>query len=428
VTVAILLGTMLLLAALGLPLVFALLTASVVGILSYRPHLPLEIVAQFFKTGMEHYALLAVAFFFFVGELMNAGGITKRIVDFANSLVGHIRGGLAHVNIMSSMLFAGISGSAVADTAAIGSVLIPAMKRQGYSGGFSAAVTQTSSVVGPIIPPSIPMIVFAVLAEVSIGKMFVAGIAPGVVIGVSLMAIAWVISRRRGYPKGPPISLELVGQTFLRAILALFAPILIVGGVLGGVFTATEAGAVAVFYCLVVGMFFLRELTVADCWRALIRSAYGTASVLVILGAASVFAWIIADLRVSEQVAALMFRISGEPWAFLLMLNVFLLIVGLFLDPLPGLIIMVPIFFPIAVDLGIDPTHFGVVVVLNLLIGLCTPPIGFLIYMTASIADTKAEIVIRETLPFLAVLIAVLLLITYIPAIPLTLAEFAYPD
>jgi len=308
--VAFLLGGMLLLTALGLPLVFSILGASVATLLIFRPGLPLEITAQFFVSGIEHHPLLALAFFFLAGELMNAGGITKRIVDFANALVGHIRGGLAHVNIVSSMLFAGISGSAVADTAALGSVLIPAMKRAGYSGAFSAAVTQTSAVIGPIIPPSIPMIVFAVLAETSVGKLFVAGILPGALIGLGLMAVAYAISRRRDYPREAAISFERVLHTGWRALPAIVAPVIIVGGVLGGVFTATEAGTVAAAYCFVVGRFVLRELAWADCWEALVRAAIGTATVLVILGAATIFAWIVAELQVSTALAELMFEIG----------------------------------------------------------------------------------------------------------------------
>lgn len=421
--VATLVGVMLASCLIGLPLVFSLLGAALVTFVLFRPDVPLEVVAQFFTAGLEHYSLIAVGFFFFVGELMNRGGITQRIVDFANALVGCIRGGLAHVNILSSMLFAGISGSAVADTAAIGSVLIPSMKKAGYSSSFSAAVTETSSVVGPIIPPSIPMIVFAVMAEVSVGKMFIAGILPGILVGVALIAVAYVISRRRGYPKDSEISFQRIVRTGIPALVALIAPVIIVGGVLGGVFTATEAGAVAAVYCFIVGRFILRELTWLDCWDSLVRAAIGTATVMVILGAATVFAWLAAEMQVSQKVANLMFAISREPWAFLLMINIFLLIVGLFLDPLPALIIVVPIFFPVALQMGVDPIHFGIIVVINLLIGLVTPPVGFLIYMTSSIADISPEKVMRESLPFLVVLVAVLLLVTYVPALTLTLAN-----
>lgn len=423
---ALLVGSMLLLTFLGMPIVFSMLAASILTILIHRPHFPDEVFAQYFVAGVQSYPLLALGFFFLVGEWMNSGGITRRIVHFANALVGHVRGGLAQTNIASSMMFAGISGSALADTAALGSVLIPSMKRAGYGAGFSAAVTQTSAVIGPIIPPSIPMIVFAFLAEVSVGQMFVAGILPGVLVGAGLMVVAYAISRKRGYPVSRRASPVEVGSAFRRAMAALLAPVIIIGGVLGGVFTATEAGTVAALYAFVVGKFWLRELSWADTWGGLVRAATGTGQVLIILGAASLFAFLIAEFRVSQALAAAIFSISDSPWAFLLMLNLSLLVVGLFLENLPAMVIMVPIFFPIALDLGIDPIHFGVVFVMNSLIGLCTPPIGILIYMSATLAGCKPEAVIRESLPFIAILIGAVLLVTYVPALALTLPDLLY--
>ncbi|MDF0599720.1 TRAP transporter large permease [Psychromarinibacter sp. C21-152] len=422
----VLVGSMLILAFLGVPIVFAMLGASLLTIAIYRPFFPDEIFAQYFVAGVQNYPLLALGFFFLVGEWMNSGGITQRIVTFANSLVGHIRGGLAQTNIASSMMFAGISGSALADTAALGSVLIPSMKKSGYGAGFSAAVTQTSAVIGPIIPPSIPMIVFAFLAEVSIGQMFVAGILPGLLVGVGLMAVAYVISSRRGYPVSSQAGPGEIWRSFVSAIAALLAPVLIIGGVLGGVFTATEAGAVAALYAFVIGRFWLRELSWTGAARGLVRAATGTGQVLVILGAASLFAFLIAEFRVSQDIANLVFSISDRPWVFLLLLNVTLLIIGLFLENLPVMIIMVPIFYPIALELGIDPIHFGIVFVLTSLIGLCTPPIGILIYMSATLAGCRPEEVIRESLPFIAVLIGAVLVVTFVPAIALTLPELFF--
>ena len=424
--VILLVGGLLVLVALGLPVVFAIFCASVLAILVFRGGWPLELTAQYFVSGVQQYPLLALAFFFLVGEWMNAGGITRRIVDFANALVGHIRGGLAQANVVSSMLFAGISGSAVADTAALGSVLIPAMKRVGYGAGFAAAVTQTSAVVGPIIPPSIPMIIFAFLAEVSVGRMFIAGIVPGLMVGAGLMGAAWLISRRRAYPVEGAVSLARIGRTFLRAVLALFAPVIIIGGVLGGVFTATEAGAIAALYVFLIGHFVLGELSWSAAWAGVVRAATGTAQVLIILGAATLFAFLVADFRVSETIAGAIFAVSREPWAFLLMLNLSLLVIGLFIENIPAMIIMVPIFYPIATELGIDPIHFGVVVVMTTLIGLCTPPIGILIYMSANIAEVAPETVVRESLPFILVLIAVVLLITFVPALTLTLPALVF--
>lgn len=422
----ILIGGMIVLSLFGAPLVFGVLAVSFAAVVVFRPGLPWEFFAQTFVSGLGHYSLLAIAFFFFAGELMNYGGITQRLVDFANSLVGHIRGGLSHVNVMASMFMAGISGSAVADAAALGSVLIPSMKRAGYSPAFSAAITEVASVIGPIIPPSIPMIVFSVLAEVSVGRMFIGGVIPGLIVGFSLMGIGYIISRRRGYPCGERPTLARVGRTAWRAALPLLAPVIVVGGILGGIFTATEAGAVAALYALIVGGLVFRQLTFKNIWDSLIRSAHGTAKVMIIIGSCTVFAWVVADLKISQKCADLIFSISKEPWAILMMVNIFLLLVGLFLDPTPSLIILVPILFPIITKIGIDPIHFGVIMVINLLIGLCTPPVGFLIYLTASIADCSSEEVVKESVPLVIVLIAVLFLCTYVPSLVVALPRLFY--
>jgi len=423
---AVLIGGMILLSLFGVPLVFGILGVTFAAVVLFRPDIPWEFFAQTFVSGLDHYSLMAIAFFFLAGELMNYGGITQRLVDFANSLVGHIRGGLAHVTVVSSMFMAGISGSAVADAAAVGSVLIPSMKRAGYTSAFSAAVTETASVIGPIIPPSIPMIVYAILAEVSVGKMFLGGVFPGILVGFSLMGIIYILSVKRGYPRGEKPTLARVGRTAWQAFFPLIAPIVIVGGILGGIFTATEAGAVACFYALIVGGLIFRQLTFKNIWEALLRSAHGTAKVMIIIGSCTVFAWVVADLRISEKAANLIFSISREPWAVLLMLTIFLFIVGLFLDPTPSLIILVPILLPITKQLGIDPVHFGVLMVINLLIGLCTPPVGFLIYLTASIADVGSEDVVRESIPFIIVLVVVLLVCTYMPSLVMALPNYFY--
>ena len=424
-TVALLIGTLILLALFGVPLVFAILASAILTLLVTRPGLPLEVVAQVFMGAIDSQVLLAILFFFLAGELMNSGGITRRIVTFANTLVGHLRGGLAQVNIVTSLLFSGISGSAIADTAAVGTVMIPSMKERGYPADFAAAVTQASSIVGPIIPPSVPMIIYAVLAEQSIGELFVAGILPGLFIAGCLMVTVWIISRRRGFGGEDRAGLDLIGRSFARAAAALIMPLIIVGGILGGVMTATEAGAVAVFYALVVGFFGYRELTLKSLWGGILRSASGTATVLVILGASSVFAWIVADQQINQHVAAAVFSVSTQPFVVLLLIVAAGLLIGMLMDPLAALIIMVPVFLPAAIEVGIDPVHFGLVIVLTLMIGLCTPPVGYLIFLSATIARVRPEAVNRATLPFLGALIAALIVCAALPGISLWLPGLA---
>ena len=421
--ILLLFGSMIALAIIGIPLVFAILASSVLTIVVSRPELPLALVTQIFMKGIDQFLLLAIAFFFLAGELMNRGGITRRIVDFADALVGRFRGGLAQVNILSSLFFSGISGSAVADTAAIGSVMIPAMKKKGYSAAFSAAITETSSVVGPIIPPSIPMIIYAVLASQSVGAMFLAGVVPGLVIGLCLMIAVMLLARRKNFPASEPAGIRHILRTGADAALALLTPIIIVGGILGGVMTATEAGAIACLYALIVGALYFRELKLSDIWHSLREAAYGTAMILVIVGASSLFAWVVSDLRLSKTIGDAILSLSDSPYVFLLLVNAFALVLGLFLDPLAALVIIVPILLPAAVDFGISPIQFGVVIVFNLMIGLTTPPVGYLIYLSAHLAQEKPERVIRESLPFLGALFVALGLLTFVPAFSLWLPD-----
>lgn len=419
--VLILIGVMMVAALMGINLVFAILIASTATLLVYRPGIPLEVVTQLFLSGIDSFLLLAVGFFFLAGELMNRGGVTRRIIDFASACVGHIRGGLGHVNVVSSIFFSGISGSAVADTAAVGSVLIPAMERAGFSRGFAAAITQTSSVIGPIIPPSIPMIVYAVLAQQSVGAMFLAGIVPGLVVGLCLMVVVYMISRRRAYPASEWSGFGAIFKAGIGAAAALLTPVIILSGILGGIMTATEAGAVACAYAFVVGKFVFRELSWRDCGIALVDAAKGTSTVLVIVGASTIFAWIVADLQISKIASEMIFSISRDPFWVLVLVMIFTLVIGLFMDPLAGLVIIVPVFLPTMIEIGVDPIHFGVLVVLNLMIGLTTPPVGYLIYLSAYIAREKPEVVIRESMPFLGALVAALLICLVFPAVVTTL-------
>jgi TRAP-type transport system large permease protein len=420
-TLFVLLAALIGLSVLGVPLAFAILGASVATILLFRPGLPIELVAQHVVAGIDNFPLIAVALFLFSGELMNSGGITKRIVDFASTLVGHIRGGLGHVTVLASMIISGISGSAVADAAATGSVMVPAMKRAGFPPAFSAALCETAAVMGPIIPPSIPMVIYAILVEVSVGRMFVAGIVPGLLMGVLLLVAVYGVSRSRGYPFGRWGGIAAVVAAFWAALAALATPVIILGGILGGIFTVTEAGAIACVYCILIAVLVYRQLGWLELGRALVTAARGTAAVMLIVGASGLMGWLIADLQINKQAADLIFRLTDSAWIFLMVINVFFLVVGMFMDPLAALIVFVPILLPAAVSLGVDPIHFGVVIVINLMIGLCTPPVGYLIYLMANVANEPPQRVIRESLPFLGVLLLTLVATTFVPALTLAL-------
>jgi tripartite ATP-independent transporter DctM subunit len=425
-TLLVLLGTLLALAAFGTPLAFAILGSCFATLALFRPGLPLELVAQQFVKGIDNLPLTAIALFLLAGELMNSGGVTGRIVQFASALVGHIRGGLGHVSVVASMIISGISGSAVADGAAVGAVMVPAMRRGGFPPAFAAAVCETAAVMGPIIPPSIPMVVYGILVEVSVGRLFVAGIVPGLLIGVLLMVVLYIVARRRDFPRGQWQGFGHVGRSFVAAFAALLTPLIVIGGILAGAFTATEAGVVAVVYCVVIGILVHRELTLGHLATALVNSANGTAMVMVIVGASQLMGWIVADLRINQAAGDLIFSMTQNPVVFLTIVNVFFLIVGLFMDPLAALIVLVPILLPTATSMHIDPVHFGLVVVINLMIGLCTPPVGYLIYMLAGIAKEPPSRVIKESLPFLAALLVALAAVTYIPALSLSLGRVIY--
>ncbi|PZN13125.1 MAG: hypothetical protein DIU63_15200, partial [Proteobacteria bacterium] len=386
---ALLLGVMLALTALGIPLVFSLLGASVFTLFVIRPELPLTVVPQLFIGGIDSFVLLAIALFFLAGELMTAGGVVDRILTFARALVGHVRGGLGQVSVVSSVVMAGVSGSAVADAAAVGPLLIRSMKREGYPAAYSAALIETASTLGPIIPPSIPMIIYAVTANVSVGAMFMAGILPGLLIAIGLSVIVYLSARRMNLPRSERAAGREVLSATVRAALALLAPVIIVGGIRGGIFTPTEAGAIAVVYVLLIGVLAYRALSLSAIYDALVRAAHATGTVLVILGASSIFAWIIADQRIGQELAETIRGLDLQPWMLLLVLNLIFFAVGMFLDPLPALVILVPVFLPMVKAIGMDPVHFGVMLVLNLVIGLCTPPVGALIYLTASIGNVS---------------------------------------
>jgi len=407
-----------LLLILGAPIAFCIGISSLIGLLSLE-HTPLLLLPHMMFQGVDSFALLAVPFFVFAGTLMNAGGITRRLVSFAQVLVGHIRGGLALVNVVASMFFAGITGAAVADTAAIGSVLIPAMNEEGYDLDYSAAITAASSTLGPIIPPSIPMIIYGVSAEQSIAALFLAGIIPGLLVGAALMAVAlYGGSRKKQLPDHCAAERRKgFGRGFKDALLALFMPAIILGGILGGIFTPTEAAAVSVLYAFVIGRFVYRELTLKQLPALMLESVVVTAVIMFIIANAAIFGWLMAALEMPQKLVTALTGVFSSRWAILLMLNLFLLFVGTFMETTASLIILTPVLLPLASRIGVDPIHFGAIMVLNLVIGLTTPPLGVCLFISSGIAGISLERISRAIVPFVLAAIAVLLLVTYIPAL-----------
>lgn len=398
----------------GTPLSFVIgLTALIAFLIG---DYPLLMLVQRFFSGLDSFSLMAVPFFILAGNLMNTGGITQKLVDFAHSLVGHIRGGLAHTNIVVSMFFAGITGSAVADTSAIGSILIPAMIKKGYGKGFSAAVTASSSTIGPIIPPSILMVIYGITTGVSIGGLFLAGLIPGILIGLALMVVAYFISVKRNYPQRESmVSLREFLRDLKNAIIPLIAPLIIMGGILIGVFTATEASVIAVAYAFIVSFFVYDELSWSDLPKILLDSAITTGSILLIIGTANILGWIISVEQIDQVIAQVLTSFTGNKYLFLLFINILFLFLGTFMEAGATIIILTPVLAPIAVQLGIDPLHFGFVTVLNLVIGLTTPPLGLCLFVACGIAKIKLKELAIAIYPFILAEIAVLMLVTYFP-------------
>ncbi|MEQ1615026.1 MAG: TRAP transporter large permease, partial [Hyphomicrobiaceae bacterium] len=381
------------------------------------------LLAQRALVGADSYALLAIPFFILAGNLMNYGGITERIINFANSAVGRFRGGLAQTTVLATMIFSGISGSAVADASALGKVLIPAMKKQGYGGPFAAALMAAASVCGPIIPPSIPMVIYALAVGkgVSIAALFLGGVIPGLMLGGSLMLMAYIISVRRNFPVFETVPWSEIPKRFVPAIPAILTPVIILAGVTAGIVTVTESAAVAVLYALLVGIIIYRELKLSDIFPILKQTALDSALVMFIIAMASGFGYLMAISGLPRATADWISSISTNPLAILMAINVLLLIVGCFMEAIAALLILVPVLVPVVQAVGIDLTHFGLVMVFNLMLGLLTPPVGILLYICANFAEVKLEDEIREVMPFLYMGLIVLLLITIFPELVLWL-------
>lgn len=421
-TAEILILSLLFLFAINTPIAIAIGVASILGIL-IQGDFPLMIVVQRMFGGTDSFHLMAVPLFMFVGVIMEAGGISRRIIDLANALVGWLPGGLAAVAIVSAMFFAGISGSAAADTVAVGAILIPAMKKSGYESDFAAAVQASGGSIGVIIPPSIPMIIFGFLTGASIGQLFAGGILPGLLIGITLVIVATFISRRKGYAATTSFSVIEVWKNFKRAVLALGAPVIILGGILFGIFTATESAAVAVVYALVVGMFVYRKIKVKDLVHLFRDGAITSAIVMFIIATASIFSWFAAIEDLPARLAGTLLGMTANPIMLLLIINFVLLIAGTFVETTAALILLVPMITAMVPSLGIDMVQLGVIVVTNLAIGMLTPPMGICLIVSCSISGDSIVAVSKRILPFLAVLIIDLLIITFYSPLTMWMAK-----
>ena len=405
----------------GIPVAFAMGIAALTAF--WYEGFPLLITFQRSVSGISVFSLLAIPFFVFAGELMLHGGIAMRLVKFASALVGHVRGGLASVNIFSSMLFGGISGSAVADISALGSILIPVMKERGYHSDYAVNVTVTSSIAGIVIPPSHNMIIFAVAGGggISISKLFLAGVVPGMLMCLCLAVAAYVIAIKRNYPAEPFPGWRAVGVASLHALPGLVTAVIIVGGVLSGIFTVTESGAFGAIYALLLTYFVYRSLDWNGFKTAVVSAVRTTAMVMVLIGFASSFAYLLALYQVPEKLSSFMLGISEEKIAVLLMINIMLLVLGMIMDMAALILICTPIFLPIVRDLGMDPTQFGIMLLVNLGLGLCTPPVGTCLFVGCAVGRVKIEETLRTIWPFYLAILMALLLVTYVPAVSLFL-------
>jgi len=408
-----------------MPVALALTGASLAFLVLESP-IPAVVLMHRMINGVDSFPLLAVPFFILAGSLMNHGGITDRIFDFAKALVGWMRGGLGHVNIGASVLFAGMSGAAVADAGGLGTVEIKAMKEGGYDADFAVGVTAASSTIGPLIPPSLPLVVYGVVSSASIGELFAAGLVPGLLMAVALMVMVAWYSYVRGYGRDSAFAWRILGRTFSRAFLSLLTPVIIVGGILGGLFTPTEAAIAACAYALVLGGIVYRTLTLRKIKAISVDTIETTAIVLLIVAAASIFSWILTSNRVTETVADMILGQTQNVFLVLFLINIVLLVVGFFMEPVAAITILTPVLLPVAIELGVDPVHFGIIMVLNLMLGLLTPPVGMVLYVLARVADIKFESAVRATAPFLIPLGTVLVLITYFPALSMWLPELLY--
>jgi len=407
----------------GMPIALGMMMSSIFYcLLAPGPATGLQMVATQFLTQLDvKFVLIAVPLFVFAANVMNSGEVTNRIFSFADAVVGRWRGGLGHVNVVASIIFSGMTGSAIADASGLGLMEIEAMRRHGYSDGFSCAITAASATIGPIFPPSIPMVFYAMLSGASIGKLFIGGMVPGILIGIALMIYIAAIAGKRGFPRGGNYSWNEFLKISLNAIPALLTPVILIGGIYTGIVTPTEAGALAGFYALVISFTFYKALGWAELKKIIIDTATTTGKLTLIVGAAFSFSYIISIEKIPGMFANLLLGITTNKYFLLLIINIIFLVLGMFIDIMAITLVFIPMVLPLINSLGINLIHFGVVVVLNMMIGLSTPPFGMLLFITSGISGTPLLTVIKEIIPMLLVLIVVLLLITYVPEIVLFL-------
>ena len=408
----------------GLPVVFVLLASPVISLSLDGQEEFIKVILSRLYNGIDSFPLMAVPCFILAGEIMNAGGITRSLVQFSQVLIGPVRGGLAHVNILSSILFAGLSGSAVADASALGKVLVPAMEADGYSRRFAAAVTAASSVIGPIIPPSGIMILYAFIMKVPVAALFAGGLVPGIMMGGGLMGMTAILARRYKLPTANRRgSLKEISKTFRVTFPALMTPIILLGGILSGVFTPTEAAAVAATYAIVVSVFINRVLPISALPDVFVRSAVQSGAILLLVGAAVTFAWIISVSGLADLLGQSLSSLGTNVSLLLFLVNLFLFIAGMFLDAGPAILILGPVLGELFVELGVEPVHFAIIMCVNLTVGLATPPMGLVLFVTSSVSGEKAETIAWEMMPFLMVEITVVFLLTYIPQLSLAVPQ-----
>ncbi|MEI3612744.1 TRAP transporter large permease [Pseudogracilibacillus sp. SO30301A] len=421
--IIILLVTFLLLIIINIPIVFSLALACLFALL-YDSGIPLTIIPQRMFNGLDSFPLLAIPFFILAGAIMDRGGVSVKIINLADKLVGHIRGGLAMITVVASMIFSSMTGSSTAATAAIGKIVVPPMNKKGYSRGFSAALVAASGSLGSVIPPSITLIIFGVVASASIGKLLIGGLLPGILLGISLMVASYIISVIKKYPAEERSSLKELGKSFVDAILALLMPIIMLGGIMLGIFTATEAAVVAIVYGMVVGMFIYKKLKIKDLPEIFYETILISSMVVLIIGVADLFGWLVTSQQLPQLIGGFITSLTTNPYLILLIILLFLLFVGLFMEAAAAIIILTPVLLPITNSMGVDPVHFGVIMIAALAIGVITPPMGVNLFVASAITNLNINIVIKHIWPFVLALVIALFVIAYVPVITTWLPSF----